>query len=310
MRNIFRIIFCLWLCGLFVIAHAETFPLADGTSLTGDIISYNDAGIIFRQADDKYSDRVAWTKFSQDGLKQLANNPKIKSFVEPFIEIPLSERPQKPEVKVNEVTRLALPPPQSLLGALFSSSIGIFCLLLIYGANIYAGYEIAIVRIRPKALVMGIAAVLPFLGPIIFLCLPVRVETAVAEDVAAADPATFAVPGQAPSAAEEINITAVTTGSRPSNGKNPAQIFQRGQFTFNRRFIESKFAGFFGQTRGEADANSVLIVKTAGSQMIVERIARISASEMQVEVALGEVRQEVTVPFADIQEIQLKPKAA
>ena len=297
-----------WLCGLLVAARADTFPLADGTSLTGDIISFNDAGVIFRLPDSKYSDRVAWTKFSQDGLKQLSANPKIKPLVEPFIEIPLSERPQKPEVKISEVTRLEVPPKQSLIGALFSSSVGLFALLLIYAANIYAGYEIAVVRIRPKGLVMGVAAVLPILGPIIFLALPMRVEAAPVEDQVEADPATFAVPGQPAPAQEEIHISAVTAGSRPV--PNAGQVFQRGQFTFNRRFIESKFAGYFGETRGAADENTLLIVKTASGQFLVERITRIAAGDMQVEVALGEVRQEVTVPFADIQEIQVKPKTA
>lgn len=310
MRNLFRTFFGFWLCGLLVTARADTFPLADGTTLSGDIISFNDAGVIFRLPDSKYSDRVGWTKFSQDGLKQLANNPKITPFVEPFIEIPLSAQPKKPEVKINEVTRLEVPPKQSLLGALFSSSVGLFALLLIYAANIYAGYEIAIVRIRSKALVMGVAAVLPILGPVIFLALPMQVEAAPAEDLAEADPATFAVQGQPAPAPEEIHISSVSTGSRPPAGQAAGQVFQRGQFTFNRRFIESKFAGYMGETRSGAEADTTLIVKTAGSRLVVERIKRIAASEMQVEVALGEVRQEVTVPFADIQEIQLKPKAA
>jgi hypothetical protein len=296
---------------LLVTARADTFPLADSTSLTGDIISFNDAGVIFRLSDGKYTDRVGWTKFSQDGLKQLSNNPKIKPLVEPFIEIPLSERPQKPEVKVKDVPRLEVPPKQSLLGALFSSSVGLFALLLIYAANIYAGYEIAIVRIRPKALVMGVAAVLPIVGPVIFLALPMKVEAAPDEAQAEADPATFAVPGQPAPAQEEIHVTGVTTGSRPAAaGQAAGQVFQRGQFTFNRRFIETKFAGFFAEQRSPADENSTLIVKLASAQWTVERITRISASEMQVEVTLGEMRQEVTVPFADIQEIQIKPKAA
>ena len=307
-RKILRLVFGFWLCGLLVAARADTWPRADGASVTGDIISYNDSGVILRLPDGKYSDRVAWTKFSQDGLKQLAANPKIKPLVEPFIEIPLSERPQKPEVKITSVTRLELPPKQSLLGALFSSSIGLFALLLIYAANIYAGYEIAIVRIRPKGLVMGVAAVLPILGPIIFLAMPMHVEPVPAEDLVEADPATFAVPGQPAPSAEEIHISEVTAGSRPV--ASAGQVFQRGQFTFNRRFIESKFAGYLGATRSAADESTVLIVKTVGSQMLVERITRVAASEMQVEVALGEVRQEVTVPFADIQEIQIKPKVA
>ena len=306
MRKILSSFFGFWLCGLLIAARGDTIPLADGTSLTGDIVKSTDAGIMLRQSDNNAYTNILWTKLSQEGLRQLANNPKLKDFVEPFIEIPLSERPQKPEVKINEVTRLAVPPKQSLLAALFSSSVGIFALLLIYGANIYAGYEIAIVRVRPTGLVMGVAAVLPILGPIIFLSLPMRVEAAPAEALEAADPTTFAMPGQPAPSPEEIHISSVTAGSRPA--ANAGQVFQRGQFTFNRRFIESKFAGFFGQSRGAADENTLLIVKTASSKLVVERIVRIAASEMQVEVALGEVRQEVTVPFADIQEIQLRPK--
>jgi len=64
-----------------------------------------------------------------------------------------------------------------------------------------------------------------------------------------------------------------------------------------------------GEVRSAADANTTLIVKTTSAQTIVERIVSIAASEMQVEVALGEIRQEVTILFADIQEIQIKPKA-
>lgn len=308
MRNFFRTLLAIGFLGLLIAARADSYPLTDGTSLSGDIISYNDSGIIFRQADGKYSDRVGWTKFTQDGLKQLSANPKIKPLVEPFIEIPLSERPQKPEVKINPVTRLELPPKQSFLGALFSSSVGIFALLLIYGANIYAGYEIAIVRVRPKGLVMGVAAVLPILGPIIFLALPMQVEAPPVEEAVAADPATFAVPGQPAPAQDEIHISSVTTGSRPP-AQPAGQVFQRGQFTFNRRFIESKFSGYMAEPRTGAEANTTFIIKTAGSQMIVERIKRISATELSVEVALGEVRQEVTVPFADIQEVQIKPVA-
>src|SRR5258708_40265870 len=39
------------------------------------------------------------------------------------------------------------------------------------------------------------------------------------------------------------------------------QTFSRGQFTFNRRFIETKFADFFGVVRHGADKDMVLIVK-------------------------------------------------
>jgi hypothetical protein len=307
-RKIVLMIFGFWFCGLLVAAHADTFSLVDGTSLTGDIVKSTDTGLMLHLPDTTYTN-VLWTKFSQDALVELAKNPKIKPLVEPFIEIPASERVKKPEINIQDATRLELPPKQSLLGALFSSSVGLFALLLIYAANIYSGFEIAVFRARPKALVMGAAVVLPILGPIIFLALPTPMEAAPVEIQAESDPATFAMAAPSAAIAEETQVTA-GSGMAASVNKAAGQIFQRGQFTFNRRFFETKFAGFFGATRSPADQNNVLIVKSTAGQFVVERITRISAGDVHLEVALGEVRQEIMVPFTDIQEIQLNPKDA
>jgi hypothetical protein len=309
-RRILLTIFALWLCGQIIIARADSFPLADGTSVTGDIVSFDDVGVKFRTADGNYSDRVSWAKFSQEGLKQLANNPKIKPLVEPFIEIPLSERPHKPEVKIQEVTRLQRPAPQSLLGALMSSSVGLFAIVLIYAANIYSGFEIAVFRARPKALVMGVAAVLPVIGPLIFLALPMPVEAVPESDLAQAeaDSATFAVPGQG-AATEEVSV-ADGTSLATAAGQPAGQVFQRGQFTFNRRFFETKFSGYFGVVRHGAEKNQTLLVKTGGGQFVVERITRISSGDVHLEVVQDGTHQEIMLPFAQIQEIQLQPKTA
>jgi hypothetical protein len=302
----------LWLCGLLAAVHAATFSLADGTSLTGDIVQFNDVGIIFRTADDKYTDRMPWTKFSQDGLTQLsAANPKIEPLVEPFIEIPASERPPKPEIKIQDVRRLELPPKQSLIGALFSSSVGLVALLLIYAANIYAGFEAAIFRVRPIGLGLGVAAVLPIFGPVIILSLPtvVQPEAAPDESVIESEEQKFSVPGMA--ANEEINIVAAswqTPGVAP--GAPPAQVFQRGQFTFNRRFFETKFPGFFGVVRRDIDKDMNLIVKTMRGEFLVQRIVRIAQDDVHFQIVKGEASYEEMVPFAEIQEIQLKHKDA
>jgi hypothetical protein len=309
-RKILWTIFGLWLCGLLVAARADTFQLGDGTPLAGDIVTFNDNGITFRLANDVYTN-VMWTKLSQDSLKQLSQNPKIKPLVEAFIEIPPSERPQKPEIKIQEVTRLELPPKQSLLGALFSSSVGIFVLLAIYAANIYSGLEIAVVRARPIGLVMGVAAVLPILGPIIFLSMPMKTEAAPVEAPVEGDAQTFAVPGAPPK--DDIKITGGSwqAQSPASAASQPeAQIFQRGQFTFNRRFFETKFSGFFSATRRGAEKDLVLVVKAASGQFVVERISRIASDDVHFETVQGAARREIMVPFADIQEIQLQPKNA
>lgn len=316
MRRIFWTILGLWLCGLFVAVGADTFPLTDGTSVTGDVISYDDHGVVFRLNVDKYSPRVPWTKFSQDALKQLEKNPKIRLLAEPFIETaPAEERTKKAEVKVHDVSRLELPPKQSLFGALFSSSVGLVVLMLIYAANIFAGYEIAVVRSRPIALVMGVAVVLPILGPIIFLAMPVRVEAP--EPVATppeAAPHTFTVPGAPQPVTAGIHIVEASwqgqSSAAPAAGPGAPQIFQRGQFTFNRRFFETKFSGFFSMIRRESEKNLMLTVKTGRALFVVERITRIATNEMHVEVAQGAAKQEVMVPFAEIVEVQLKSKSA
>jgi hypothetical protein len=309
-RKIVWVISGFWLCGLLVAARAGSFQLTDGTTLTGDIVVFNDSGITFRMADDNYTN-VMWTKFSQDALRQLSKSPKIEPFVEPFIEIPESERPKKPEIEVRDVTRLELPPDQSLLGALLSSTVGLFVLLVIYAANLYAGYEIAVVRARPVGLVIGLAAVLPVLGPIIFLSLPMRVAAAAPES--AEEPAearTFNVPGQTELAATAPGEVHVSQASLQKVSHPEPQVFQRGQFTFNRRFLETKFSNFFGMTRREADRDMVLSVKTTAGVFVVQRISRIAANEAHFEIVQGVTRREIMVPFADIQEIRLKHKDA
>jgi hypothetical protein len=311
----------LWLCGLLAAAGAGSFPLADGTTVSGDIVSFNDNGIIFRTGDDKYTDRLPWVKFSQDGLKQLAQNPKIDPFVEPFFAPAPVEMAPKPVVKIQDVPRLDRSSPASLFGGLFSSSVGLAVLLLIYGANIYAGYEIARFRARPLAVVMGVAAALPVLGPVIFLSLPGLQATAPAEEMPAetsaeggpvgSEPHRFVVPGVKPD--EEIHIVTGSweAGAPPTPPDQPeTEVFQRGQFMFNRRFFETKFSGFFGIVRREADKDKVLQVKTPRSLFVAERISRIAANEVHFEVLRGDSRQEVMVPFAEIQEIQLKHRKA
>ena len=326
MRKIVWTIAGFWLCGLLAAAGADSFPLADGTAVSGDVVSFNDNGIIFRTADDKYTDRLPWVKFSQAGLKQLAQTPKIKPFVEPFIMPEAPARTSRPEVTVGTVSRLDRSLPASLFGGLFSSGIGLVALLLIYAANIYAGYEIALFRARPLAVVMGVSAVLPFAGPVIFLSLPglreadAPVEEIPAEGSAEAPaegapvenaPHRFVVPGVKPE--EEIHIAAGSweAGAPPAPPNQPeTEIFQRGQFMFNRRFFETKFSGFFGIVRREADKDKILQVKTPHALFVAERITRIAANEVHFEVLRGDVRQEVMVPFAEIQEVQLKHRHA
>jgi hypothetical protein len=110
---------------------------------------------------------------------------------------------------------------------------------------------------------------------------------------------------------EDIRIASGSweAGAPPAPPEPPqAEVFQRGQFMFNRRFFETRFAGFFGIIRREADKDKMLQVKTPHALFVAERITRIGASEVHFEVLRGGLSQEVVVPFAEIQEVQLKHK--
>ncbi len=300
---------------LTAFGHAETFQLNDGQTLSGEIILFNEGGLRMRLDDGTHSDLVPWTKFSQADLKQLALRPKLAPLVEPFIEIPQEESLKKTEVVIKEVPRLERPAKGSLLGALFRSPLGLLMLLLIYAANIYAGREVAIFRAHPPAVVCAVSAVLPVIGPIIFLSIPSRIEKAV-EERAKGDTervSRAAAASSEPTAYAAGRLTLVHPPEFENTDEEAVpqtQVFRRGEFVFNRRFFETKFAGFFGIIRRSENRNMVLIFKTARGEYTATRITRIAANDLHVEIPKDVLSQEVMLPFAEIREVVLKHKDA
>jgi hypothetical protein len=314
------------LCGLLSgIARADTFKLNDGSTVTGDIVSANESGLRLRLPDGSYSDAVPWTKFSQDDLKKMAKDPKLQPFVTPNIDVSEEQRIKKTEVSVTQPPRLKRPTAHSLFGAMLSSTVGFFVLLVLYGAGIYAAYEVALFRRRPPGLVCGLAAIpgLGFLSPIIFLSMPAQrrsnaeeEEMYQAEVAATTEAPSFVVPGTPPP--EAAPETHPETGGLHLSHAAPAgaskaplpqtQIFQRGAFMFNRRFFETKFPGFFGMVRRDSEKDMLIIIKSARGEFSAERISRISANELHVQVRKGPATEEVTIPFTEIQEVKLKHK--
>ena len=113
-------LFSLVLAVTFGALAAETLTLMDGSMQAGDIVKFDDNGLMLRTAADVYTN-VPWGQLSQDSLKHLTENPKIKPLVEVFIEPDASERPAKAEVRVNPVTRMERPAKPSLFGGLVGS---------------------------------------------------------------------------------------------------------------------------------------------------------------------------------------------
>ena len=87
-------------------------------------------------------------------------------------------------------------------------------------------------------------------------------------------------------------------------------VYQRGQFTFNRRFFETKFSGFFGVVRRDADRDMVLVIKSSRGEYVGQRISRIAANDLHLQVQRGHASEEVMIPFVEVQEIRLRHKDA
>ncbi len=304
-------LFCGWLAS---VTRAETFTLTNSQTVTGELSSPNAKGVIVQPEGGATADRILWEAFSQESLKAIsAKSPKFAALVETFIEAPLEEEKAAAEkaaiVIRNDFEHLERPAPQPLLKALFSTGIGWVAFLLIYAANVYAGYEVSIFRARPPALVCGISAVAPFIGPIIFLCMPTKVEdkTGIVQEPMREKDA-YQVEGVLPEA--EAAALHLAQAEANANALPATQHFARGQFTFNRRFFETKFPGFFTMVRREADKDLMLIFKSARGEYNATRITRVGPNELHLQVQKGHASEEVMMPFLDIQEVILKHKDA
>lgn len=303
-------------------AKAESFHLTDDKTVSGEMTSPDDTGVIFKLDDGSYSPRVPWDKFSQDDLKQLEQNPKFAKYVEALILPSQEDKLQRTEVNIKtDYKKLVRPATkQSLFSAMCSSSMGLFLLVMMYAANVYGGYEVAIFRARPPILVCLVSAVLPIIGPVIFLAMPPNLKkksddwTTQEEQLPAEILAESAAPAPglpAETASQEGSPEQQQTASRKTTTGNlpGAKTFARGQFTFNRRFFETQLPGFFAVTRPDADKDKVLLVKSTRGNYEAKRIPRITQTDVNLQIQKGAASEEVTVPFVEIQEIQIRQKA-
>lgn len=293
-------------------ARGETYQL-NGGELTGEPISFDGRGVIVRKADGSFSDRVGWTNFTQAALKQLATNPKARDFASIFIE-PEEEPPEKKEaqeIKPKPVPRLERPDPKAGFGALFASPLMLAVFFLFYAANVYAAFEVSIFRNYPAALVCGVSVVAPVVGPAIFLCMPTRLVEEPQTEMQAAEeqaPQQFhvgeqPVPGMPPPPPPP-------GGGPAAPGQSPGTVYARGQFTFNRRFFETKMAGFLRVVPGEAEKDMVIEIKSARGDYVGTRLAKLTPNELYLQIEKAGAIAEVMIPFNELNEVKIRPKDA
>ena len=307
-------------------AWAGEFKLMDGSTIYGDVSALDENGVVFKLRTGGFSGRTSWSKFGQEALKELAQNPKAKEYAEPFIEIPPEARPRpKPKpVVLKDVPRVELPPGRTTFFSSFTAPIGLLMLGVLYVANLLAAFEIARYRNRPVAVVCGVSALLPLVGPLIFLGSP-TLEHHAADDAleppVVGEPAPGVAAAGSPAAGTSRSLGAVgvpppmagtglkvaASAEKSGGAAVAAKTYKRGDYTFNRRFIETQFSGFFRLVPTEAERDLVLVVRTPKQEYLARRITRISANEMFLQpVQTG--AKEVNIVIGEIAEVQVRHK--
>jgi hypothetical protein len=308
-------------------ASAGTYTLTDGAKIEGEPVSENDNGVVIQTADGTDLERIPFDKFTQESIRALyagAKSAREKALIEPFVEELPQERAERKEIIVKPIQTPFRPTSHLGMTALFGSPVGLTLLLILYGANLFAAYEVAIYRRQPVSMVCGLAAV-PFLGvlsPIIFIAMPGPQGAGEEEDQRRFRPTPpptdiAAVPSQ-DSAAGESFVPAFARSRAPqpegaleeeaASGTPEPIIFQRGEFSFNRRFFETKLAGFFRVVPGEAEKDMVVYIKSGRGDFTGRRITRITPSELYLQVFHDNATADELIPFVEILEVQIRHK--
>lgn len=290
---------------------ADNYELLDGKVISGAPISFTKDGVAFREASGDQGTRIGYTNLTQQALQELSKNPKGKRFIEPFLEAPLEASALKGrtafELKPHEM--LDRPDRSGGLGKLASSGVGWLFILLLFAANLYSAYEVGIFRNYSPYMVMGIAFVLPVATQAVFLCLPTyvpKVEDEVVDATAAHVP-SFSAPGSNQAAA----AAATTAAAQAAGGAEPAGLprYKRGEFTFNKRFFETKLSGFFGVRPSDAEKGLVFNVRSNRGALLCNKVVRVTPAEATLQVVRGGTIEEVGLPFTEILEIEIQQRA-
>lgn len=295
-------------------AVAGEYTLSNGTVHKGTIASGDEDGVIIKLDSGGFSKREPWINFSQESLKEFARDSRFAKHAEPFIDEPIDApppRPKKKEIQIREVEgRVERPQGKVSLGSALTAPAGLLILGALFLGNLYAGFEIARYRNRPVALVCAASAVLPVIGPVIFLCLPPVIMVAdegPTPEMQAADLVgnplahTGGIPG-----VQGSGLSLSSQGKAESTGPQ-LKTYTRNETQFTRKFFEATFPGFFRVVMGEAEKDLVIVIKAARAEYIGKRISRISATDVHLVTLSG---AEASVSFGEIASVTIRHKDA
>ena len=232
MQPIRLVLMCLFVAAACLLpVQAGTYRLTDGSTATGEPVAYGETGLILRDTAG-LNPRVPWARFTQDSLKQLAEEaktPKDRAFVEPFIEDWVREQELLRQIVVKEPDVVpARPAGTKGLFALFSSPLGLLLIALAYAANIWAGCELAIFRNQSIGMGIGLGLV-PIIGPLVFAFIPTKAAPPPPEEPEETEvPPAEAAPAEASSSAPAPGSVAVPPPQTVTKKKGHAPTITMG----------------------------------------------------------------------------------
>jgi len=304
-RRVF--LFCASLLSLALAAVPADFHFNSGDKISGELTGPSANGFVIRLPDGTYSPRFPWLKLNDETLEALKDDPKAKKFVEPLVMPPPEEgavKQAKAAIKLNSPSRPT--PVEGTKGWLtaLTSPPGLVLLGLLYLANLYTAFEISKFKWRPAALVCGAAAVVPVLGPIIFLVVP-RYIPPVVEDAtkAASADMKLAVADSGPSLVKQMGIARAGANQNAEDETTGPRSYTRATHTFNRKFLESQLGNFLKPQVGGTDAGMVLDVVHGRGSAQCQKIARLTMNDA---VFLDAAGREVPIEYMDLKEIHVR----
>ena len=299
-------------------SEANQYLLFNKTIIEGEIVDISEEGIVVKADSGDFGHRIDWVDLSQDSLKQIVKeHPESYDYADPYIELPRVEREGLQEIPIHEVQHPVIPDRKAGMLASLMTPMGMVMLGLLLFANVYVAYEIAAYRNQAPALVCAVSALLPVLGPIIFLSLPSRehYEESVAE--ASTDDGYGYSPPPPPPSQGGVGVpgggglSLATRDEAPEEGAPfQTKVFSASQHTMNRRFIESQFAGFFRVVPSPAEKDLVLVFKTPKQTYVAKRVSRISSNDCHIQLLRAGGTTEKQLGFSEIEEIRIRHKDA
>lgn len=315
------------LAAISVWAAPMTLKMADGSSLSGEVNTYTDRGLVIRMADGQFQ-TISWGRISTESLVELrdkARNARDREQVEPFLPFGDTGPKEAKKVMLSDPERPSRPTGATGILGIFGSGVGLFLVFAVYAASFYAAYEVAFYKKHSMGIAMGGAAVLPIIAPIVLYFAPPSAFGAKPADTLDDEPEmsnlSLDLEGTRLEAQQDQikhsetnqrkrgNTAATTKAEAASTNAGPTavlQIFERGKVVFNRRFFETKLGPFLKTVPPPEAEGKQMVFETHRGVFIGKKLSAIEQSHLDLIVDAGGASSVEKIPFIEIQSARIE----